>query len=97
MRILVGLLNLETAMPQNKARRRLTDINFEHEGAHCALVGPSVGGAANGYTTLVTKATDKIEKEFIDKATKVTVELQFPEFLRKFFGMYWDDAEVGVA
>ncbi|AMR57948.1 hypothetical protein vB_PsyM_KIL5_0057 [Pseudomonas phage vB_PsyM_KIL5] len=77
-----------------KAKRRLSDISFTHEGAHVALVSKGQGGAANGYTTLVTKATDKIEKEFIDKATKVTVELQFPEFLRKFFGMYWDDAEV---
>jgi len=77
-----------------KAKRRLSDISFTHEGAHVALVSKGQGGAANGYTTLVTKATDKIEKEFIDKASKVTVEMQFPEFLRKFFGMYWDDAEV---
>lgn len=77
-----------------KAKRRLSDISFTHEGAHVALVSKGQGGAANGYTTLVTKATDKIEKDFIDKASKVTVEMQFPEFLRKFFGMYWDDAEV---
>lgn len=77
-----------------KAKRRLSDISFTHEGAHVALVSKGQGGAANGYTTLVTKATNQIEKEVIDKATKVTVELQFPEFLRKFFGMYWDDAEV---
>lgn len=77
-----------------KAKRKLSDISFEHDGAHVALVGPSVGGAANGRTTLITKATNTIEQELIEKATSVTVEMQFPEFLRKFFGMYWDDAEV---
>jgi hypothetical protein len=77
-----------------KATRRLTDIKFEHEGAHVALVGKHQGGPANGITTLITKATNNITQEQIDKATNVTVEMQFPEFLRKFFGMYWDDAEV---
>jgi hypothetical protein len=43
------------------AKRRLTDIKFEHEGAHVALVGKHQGGPANGITTLVFKATDHIE------------------------------------
>lgn len=76
------------------AKRRLTDIKFEHEGAHVALVGKHQGGPANGITTLITKATNNITQEQIEKATTVTVEMQFPEFLRKFFGLYWDDAEV---
>jgi hypothetical protein len=77
-----------------KATRRLTDIKFEHDGAHVALVGKHQGGPANGITTLITKATHSITQEQIEKATSVTVEMQFPEFLRKFFGLYWDDAEV---
>jgi hypothetical protein len=76
------------------AKRRLTDIKFEHEGAHVALVGKHQGGPANGITTLVFKAVDQITPEQIEKASNVTVTMQFPEFLRKFFGMYWDDAEV---
>lgn len=76
------------------AKRRLTDISFQHEGAHVALVGKHQGGPANGVTTLITKATNNIEQTLIDKATTVTVEMQFPEFLRRFFGLYWDDAEV---
>lgn len=75
------------------AKRRLTDIKFEHQGAHVALVGKHQGGPANGVTTLVYKALD-ISPEIIEKATEVTVSLSFHEFLRKFFGMYWDDAEV---
>lgn len=77
-----------------KATRRLTDIKFEHEGAHVALVGKHQGGPANGITTLITKATNNITQEQIEKASTVTVTMQFPEFLRKFFGLYWDDAEV---
>lgn len=77
-----------------KATRRLTDIKFEQEGAHVALVGKHQGGPANGITTLITKATDNITQEQIEKASTVTVTMQFPEFLRKFFGLYWDDAEV---
>lgn len=42
-------------------KRRLTDIKFEHEGAHVALVGKHQGGPANGITTLVYKATDHID------------------------------------
>lgn len=77
-----------------KATRRLTDIKFEHEGAHVALVGKHQGGPANGITTLITKATNNITQEQIEKASTVSVTMQFPEFLRKFFGLYWDDAEV---
>lgn len=76
------------------AKRRLTDIKFEHDGAHVALVGKHQGGPANGITTLITKATNNITQDQIAKATTVNVTMQFPEFLRKFFGMYWDDAEV---
>lgn len=77
-----------------KATRRLSDFNFREEGAHVALVGKHQGGPANGITTLITKATSHITQEVIEKASTVTVTMQFPEFLRKFFGMYWDDAEV---
>lgn len=42
----------------NVAKRRLKNITFEHSGAHVALVHKEQGGGANGYTTLVTKATN---------------------------------------
>lgn len=77
----------------NDAKRRLTDIKFEHEGAHVALVGKHQGGPANGVTTLVYKALD-VSPEIVEKASQVTVTLSFQDFLRKFFGMYWEDAEV---
>lgn len=78
----------------SKATRRLSNFDFTKEGAHVALVGKHQGGPANGVTTLITKSTANITQEHIEKAAKVTVEMQFPEFLRKFFGLYWEDSEV---
>lgn len=75
------------------AKRRLTDIKFEHEGAHVALVGKHQGGPANGVTTLVYKALE-VDDDIAEEAAEVTVSLSFHEFLRKFFGMYWEDAEI---
>lgn len=77
-----------------KPKRRLKNFNFEQEGSHVALVGKHQGGPANGYTTLVTKATHKIPESFIEKATQVQVTMNIEDFLRKFFGLYYDDAEI---
>jgi len=79
---------------QRKATRRLTDIDFSKEGSHLALVHKDQGGAASGYSTLIMKATDKYSPEFIQKATQVQVTLTFEEFLRKFFNMWYDEAEI---
>lgn len=79
---------------QRKAKRKLTDINFENEGSHLALVHKDQGGAASGYSTLIMKATNKYSPEFIQKATQVQVTLTFEEFLRKFFNMWYEEAEI---
>lgn len=76
-----------------KAKRQLKNFNFEAQGSHVALVGKHQGGPANGYTTLVTKATKGIPESFVEKATMVQVTLTVQEFLRKFFGLYYDEAE----
>lgn len=47
---------MEDNLIQPRAKRRLTNITFEHEGAHVALVGKHQGGPANGVTTLIAKA-----------------------------------------
>lgn len=43
-----------------KAKRRLTDFNFEGQGSHVALVHKDQGGPANLKTTLLTKSTKSI-------------------------------------
>ena len=45
---------------KQKAKRRLTDFNFEAAGSHVALVHKEQGGPANLYTTLLTKSTSDI-------------------------------------
>ena len=79
---------------QRKAKRRLSDINFEKDGSHLALVHKVQGGAASGYPTLVMKATDKYSPEFIEKASQVKVTLSLPDFLEKFFHVWGEDAEL---
>lgn len=79
---------------KTKAKRRLTDIKFDHDAAHVALVGKQVGGAANGYTTLITKAVEDLPEEVAEKAAQVRVTMEFDDFLCKFFNMYYEDAEV---
>jgi len=65
----------------DKAKKKLTKFDFSGENAHVALVHREQGGGANMYKTLITKATD------------VKLELSMEEFLRRFFDMWWDDAE----
>lgn len=78
-------------MSNTTAKRRLTNINFEKEGAHIALVDV----AANGYETLVYKSAglpDGLTEEDILKASTVKVTMTIDEYLRKFFGIYWTDS-----
>ena len=78
----------------DKAKRRLTDIKFDHLGGHVALVGKHQGGPANGYSTLIFKATNDVPNDIVEKATQVSVTMDFEEFLVKFFNMYYEDAEI---
>lgn len=83
---------MQNTKSTKKATRKLTNIDFSREGAAVSLVGPSVGSAANGYKTLVMKATEPVET--IKKMQQIQVTLELPEFLRKFFCMYSEDADV---
>lgn len=76
------------------AKRRLSDFNFEGEGSHVALVGKHQGGPANGVTTLLTKSTEDISQQQVDKATMVQVEMNIVDFLTTFFDLWYEDAVV---
>ena len=77
-----------------KAKRRLTNIDFSKEDAHIALVGPAVGGPANGADyALVIKALN-VSQDTIKKMQEIKVTMEVPEFLRRFFNMYYEDAEI---
>lgn len=71
-----------------EAKRRLSDITFEHTGAHVALVFKAQGGPANGVTTLITKSTDDISEEQV----KQLVGLE----KAKFNNEVWDELRDAV-
>lgn len=79
---------------KTKAKRKISKFNFEAEGSAVALVSASQGGAANSFKTLVIKSADKYSKEFIEKAQKVQVTMEFDDFLVKFFDMWREDAKI---
>lgn len=78
---------------KQKAKRKLKGFDFAKEGAAVALVGPSVGGPANGIPLLIAKANN-FSPEFIQKMQQIQVTYELPEFLRKVMNMYYEDAEV---
>lgn len=76
-----------------KAKRRLSDISFSHEGAHLALCSKSQGAANNWNKALIMKGHN-FSPEFIQKMQQIQVTYELPEFLRKVMNMYYEDAEV---
>ena len=82
---------------QRKAKRKLSDISFEHEGAHVALVSKEQGGPANLHDYALVLKASNFSEEFVQKMQQVKVTLELPEFLRKFFNMYYEDAEILAA
>lgn len=86
-----------------KAKRKINKFNFEEEGAHVALVTQ----AANQQTVLMMKSKDKVmvnpfnipqDDIAINKALEqVEIKLSMEEFLRKFFDMWYSDAELLTA
>lgn len=77
-----------------KLKRRLSDISFEHEGAHIALCSKEQQAANNYNTALIMKSTAQFSDEFIQKMQEITVTMELPDFLEKFFYLYEEEAEV---
>ena len=80
-------------MTKVKATKKLTDIDFSGKNAAVALVGKDAGGAANGFTTLLVKSA-KYSDEHVEKAAKIRITMDIEDFLVKFYGLWYDDAEV---
>ena len=76
-----------------KAKRKLSEISFDHEGAHLALCSKSQGAANNWNKALIMKGHN-FSPEFIQKMQSVQVTMQLPDFLQKFFGLWYEDAEI---
>ena len=80
-------------MPR-KAKRNLSEIDFSKEGGHVALTCKAQSGPADGHDYALLLKSSQRSPEFIQKASMVKVEMEITEYLRKFFGLYWEDAEV---
>ena len=81
-----------------KPKRKLKSIDFSSEDSHIALVHKDQGGPANGADyRLVLKATHQkplqISEEFVKKASQVKVTLSITDYLQKFYGLWYEDAE----
>lgn len=78
---------------KRKAKRVLKDFDFSKENHNISLVGPEVGGPANSRTVILLKSSDA-DVDVKKALEQVTLTLSMEEFLRKFFGMWSDDAAV---
>lgn len=79
---------------KTKVKRKLSDISFESEGAHVALVSKTQGGPANNHNYALVLKSCNFSQEYIEKMQQVRVTMELPDFLRKFFSVYYEDAEV---
>lgn len=79
---------------KRKATRKIKKFDFSDNNSTVALVGPVVGGPANGITTLITKSNRKVSEAFIEKASQITVTMTINEYLTRFFHVYDVDSEI---
>lgn len=84
---------MQTDKPK-RAKRKLTNITFDHEGAHIALVNASQGHGANNHHYTLLMKNQNFSQEFIEKASQVKVTMPIEQFLSRFFGMFESQAEV---
>lgn len=77
-----------------KPKRVLKDLDFSGKESHLALVHRDQGGPANGADYKLVLKANKFSEEFIQKMQQVKVTMELPDFLRKFFNVYYEDAEV---
>ena len=76
------------------AKKVMKNISFSDDTSHIALVGPAVGGPANGADYALVMKSANFSPETIAKMQKIRVTLDVDDFLEKFFGLYGTDAEV---
>lgn len=74
-----------------KAKRRLTNFNFEKSGSHVALVHKDQGGAANNYTTILTKSTSGITDQQAAEQVALIEKAKFNSEVRSKLAEALDD------
>ncbi len=79
-----------------KAKRKIKALDFTGDNAAVALVSKDQGGPANSVETLVIKSQN-VSLEYLEKMQAVKVTMSTPEFLRRFFSLWYEDADVLAA
>lgn len=84
---------------QVKAKRKLKNITFDSDNAHIALVSKDAGGPANGadYALVLKNLDAEKDKEFIEKVQAVTVTMELPDFLQRYFYLMENEADMLAA
>lgn len=81
---------------KQKAKRILKKFDFSKDDHNISLVSVDQGGPANNRTVVLLKSSKQPEQtiELKKALEQVSLTLSMEEFLRKFFDMWSDDAEV---
>lgn len=77
---------------QVQKKRNLKNITFEHDNAHLALCSKEQGVANQADYALVLKSG--ASQEFIEKVQQVQITMELPDFLKRFFYLWEEDADV---
>ncbi len=78
-----------------KAKRVLKNIEFESsDTSHIALVHKDQGGPASGADYRLVMKSNNYSPEFIQKMQAIQVTMPIPEFLKTFFMLWEDEAEL---
>lgn len=79
---------------KQKAKRILKNFDFSKDNHCISLVGGDLGHAANGFQTIILKATNQPEEtiELKKALEQVVVTLSMEEFLKRFFYLWEEDA-----
>ena len=78
-----------------KAKRVLKNIEFESsDTSHIALVHKDQGGPASGADYRLVMKSNNYSPEFIQKMQAIQVTIPIPEFLKTFFMLWEDEAEL---
>lgn len=76
-----------------KEYEEITDVTFDHEGAHLASTHAIQGGASNGKNTPLLLKAEDTDVELNKALDQVTVTMSMEEYLRTFFNLYYSEAE----
>ena len=81
----------------NQTKKRvMKNVTFDHENAHLALCSKEQGVANQADYALVLKSSGATE-DFIEKVQNIQITLSLPEFLKRFFYIWEEDADVLAA